>query len=259
MNPRRANLDAVILPSGEIFVEGGAKDIRNDCTGVKKAEMFDPEDMTDSPVGSWRVLPEAQEVRNYHSVALLMPNGAVWVAGSNFNSATGLGNRNLWIEIFEPWYFCHRRPTIAETPDTLRLGERFVIRSNDAARIGRVILIRCGTCTHNFNPDQRLVELSFEHEAPDRLIAWPPNSASVAIPGCYLLFIVTNARVPSTGHFVRVIAADSGLRVEWPPDWLRELEFRVTLDPRLLDLVRRLIRPPEDDGRNVDRRGMLTP
>jgi hypothetical protein len=34
----------------------------------------------------------AERVRGYHSVALLMPDGAVWVAGSNFNAMPGLAN-----------------------------------------------------------------------------------------------------------------------------------------------------------------------
>ncbi len=41
MNPERNNLDAVILPTGEVFVEGGAKNFDDDGTGVKVAEMFD--------------------------------------------------------------------------------------------------------------------------------------------------------------------------------------------------------------------------
>lgn len=46
------------------------------------------------------VLPTSPVVRGYHSVALLMPDGAVWVAGSNFDGGPGIGNRELRIEIF---------------------------------------------------------------------------------------------------------------------------------------------------------------
>ena len=201
-NPPRNNLDAVILPTGEIFVEGGVKDTMDDDTGVKKAEMFDPEDLSDSPVGTWRVLPEAKEVRNYHSVALLMPNGAVWVAGSDIDSKTGLGNRNLTIEIFEPWYFCQQRPIIEDCPDITNTGSSFIIRTHDAYNVRKVVIVRCGSCTHNFNPDQRLVELSFESKGITRLIVHS-SSTSVLIPGYYLLFIITGKRVPSKGKFIQ--------------------------------------------------------
>jgi hypothetical protein len=205
VNPRRENLDAVMLPTGEIFVGGGVKSGNSDATGVKKAEMFDPEDTSGSPVGTWRVLPEAQEVRNYHSVALLMPNGSVWVAGSDINSGTGLANRNLWIEIFEPWYFCYRRPIIERNSKKVQVGKTLTIVSPDASVVKRVVLIRCGTCTHNFNPDQRLIELQFDYQAPDRIVATAPPRTNVAIPGYYLLFIQDQKRVPSIGRFLQIL------------------------------------------------------
>ena len=71
MNPLRENLDMVILPTGEILVEGGMKNHSDETTGVRKAESYDPSN------GTWRVLPEAGVNRNYHSVALLMPDGAI--------------------------------------------------------------------------------------------------------------------------------------------------------------------------------------
>src|SRR5207244_6757159 len=54
VNPRRENLDGVILPTGEVFIEGGVKDPNNDATAVKRGELFNPEMMT------WQVLPEAE-------------------------------------------------------------------------------------------------------------------------------------------------------------------------------------------------------
>jgi len=227
VNPDRNNLDAVLLPTGEVFIEGGAKNIRDDATGVKVAEMFDPEDPSGQPLGTWRNLPMAQEVRNYHSVALLMPNGAVWVAGSNFDSSTGLGNRNLWIEIFEPWYFCHRRPRITSVDPSVCAGDSFDVYTDDSSRIDRVVLVRAGSSTHNFNPDQRLIECAFEVASPTRLeVQAPPNNA-VAPPGTYLVFVLTDDRVPSEGEFIKVCQGTSSPpRPDWPDwldDWVLEL------------------------------------
>jgi hypothetical protein len=248
VNPRRANLDAVILPTGEVFIEGGAKDGNSDSTGVKQAEMFDPEDTAGSVAGTWRVLPEAQEVRNYHSVALLMPNGAVWVAGSNIDSKTGLGNRNRWIEIFEPWYFCHPRPRIQSAPERVCAGETFTIRTPHAGTIQRVVLVRAGTCTHNFNPDQRLIELTFRFKAPDLLVAVAPPNSHLAIPGYYLLFVLNGRRVPSTGRFIQICPPRRRFRFELDDIWLevirwvvRELrQQRVVFTPLLLALLKAL-------------------
>ncbi len=182
------------------------------------------------------MLPQAQEVRNYHSVALLMPNGAVWVAGSNFNSATGLGNRNLWIEIFEPWYFCHPRPQITAVDPSVCAGSSFDVYTSNTSKIDQVVMVRAGSCTHNFNPDQRLVECEFEVKSATRLsVQAPPNNA-VAPPGRYLVFVLTDKRVPSEGKFIKLCQGTATApRPAWPPwldDWILEvLRWRLRPTP----------------------------
>jgi hypothetical protein len=58
-----------------------------------------------------------------------MPDGAVWVAGSNFGANPSLGNGELGIEIFEPWYFCGPRRQSADAPGEACHGEEFEIAS----------------------------------------------------------------------------------------------------------------------------------
>ena len=147
---------------------------------MRAPESYDP------ATGAWRVLPESPIVRGYHSTAILMPDGAVWVAGSNFNAASGIGNRELRIEIFEPWYFCGRRPSITDAAPAARHGEDVEIRTPDAADIKRVVLVRCGSVTHNFNSDQRHVTLEFKRGAGDVILARIPDQPNVAIVGYYL-------------------------------------------------------------------------
>ena len=221
MNPLRENLDMVILPTGEILVEGGMKNHSDETTGVRKAESYDPSN------GTWRVLPEAGVNRNYHSVALLMPDGAVWVAGSNFACQSGLGNRELRIEIFRPWYWCWDRPTITETRKSVCLGDRFEIQTPDADRINRVAIVRCGSCTHNFNPDQRYVGLNFAVNKGGFLEVRLPTDSRVAIPGYYLLFIIDEDGVPSKGEFLRV--CKRRFIVDWDHWWRDRL--RLVLGP----------------------------
>jgi Galactose oxidase-like, Early set domain len=169
VNPVRENADSVILPTGEILIEGGLKVGSSDATGVTSPELFDP------TTSARQVLPHSPVVRGYHSTALLMPNGAVWVASSNFNANPGLSNRELRIEIFEPWYFCGRRPTITDAPPRARHGDEVQILTPDAATVTRVVLVRAGTVTHNFNPDQRHVTLEFRRGEADSIIAERPQ------------------------------------------------------------------------------------
>jgi hypothetical protein len=255
-NPRRENLDAVMLPTGEVFIEGGVKNPNDDATAVKRGELFDPD------TGGWKVLPEAERPRQYHSVALLMPNGAVFVAGSNFNSSTGLANRELRVEIFEPWYFCGRRPVITDATTRACHGERIEIRTPNPAGVASVVLVRSGSVTHNFNPDQRHITLDFEHDKGDVLVASIPSNAAVAIPGYYLLFILDAERRPSEGRFIHICRA-SIRTTRWPWDdfwrWLHaELQNRFGLSP---DDVRRLRReltvPASPTRRRLETTGPL--
>ena len=239
VNPVRENADSIILPTGEIFVEGGMKNGRDDATGVRAPETFNP------ATGTWRVLPATAIVRGYHSTALLMPNGAVWVAGSNFNANSGIANRELRIEIFEPWYFCGRRPSITDAPPKASHGDAIEIRTPDAADVKKVVIVRCGTVTHNFNSDQRHITLDFKRDKGDVILAQVPAQPNVAIVGFYLLFVIDSTGRPSIGRFIQIIKGRRRPRRPW---WERlgELmrEGRLPLPEELRSLQREALGLP---------------
>jgi hypothetical protein len=95
--PIRRHSNAVILPTGEIFVSGGidmteseVMDLRlpqSDSRSVLDPEMYNPF------TNKWKWLNDPPMknggARNYHSVALLMPDGRVWVAGSDKDARQG--------------------------------------------------------------------------------------------------------------------------------------------------------------------------
>ena len=242
VNPVRENADAVILPTGEILIEGGLKSGSNDSTGVRAPELFNP------ATGTWRVLPASDIVRGYHSTAILMPNGAVWVAGSNFNAFSGLANRELRIEIFEPWYFCGRRPTITNAAPKACHGDDVEITTPDAADIQRVVMVRCGTVTHNFNPDQRHITLDFSRAKGDVILARIPSDPNVAIVGYYLLFVIDSTGRPSTGRFIQICPGHRRHPPWLDDDWLDWLRGLVRDGRRLAaDDIRRLRRDMSED------------
>ena len=70
----RKLLCPIILPNGKVLMIGGSS-LANE-NPVYIPEMFDP------VTGSWTSLPAASVPRVYHSVALLLPDGSVWTAGS---------------------------------------------------------------------------------------------------------------------------------------------------------------------------------
>ena len=71
---RRKYLLPVILPNGKCVVFGGSEKHWDLPTNIP--EMFDPQTQT------WQLLPTASIDRVYHSVALLLPDARVWLAGS---------------------------------------------------------------------------------------------------------------------------------------------------------------------------------
>jgi hypothetical protein len=203
-NRKRLTCNAVILPTAEILIVGGVEDRDHDSTGVLDPEMLHRE------AGAWKWKAErlapASVVRNYHSTALLMPDGRVWTAGGNVDAKPGwIKVRHREVEIYEPWYCCEERPRIFGWPSAARAAQRVLVRVWSRNPIARLALVRAGSATHAFNPDQRYVGLSeVRLESNDLYIGQVPSS-DIAIPGYYLLFACTDRNVPSQGVFMQIL------------------------------------------------------
>lgn len=229
--PLRHHLCAVILPTGQVFVTGGTEtdgdDEDRDLGAVRQGEVYNPGIDWDSStylpgVGEWSVVERATVRRHYHSSALLLPDGAVWTAGSN-GDGTG---RELRIELYRPPYMGQvNRPRIEESPAAVTYRSTFSVRMPGAASIRRVALMRNGTVTHAFDGDQRYVDLEFTVAGEDSLSVVAPPDPSVAPPGYYMLWAIDldadgNPRPCHQARFVhvggisvRITAAGCGLQL----------------------------------------------
>jgi hypothetical protein len=227
-SPRRMNGLAVVLPTGEVFFTGGVDgklvESTDPDTGFRRHDWQTPDQATpgqpasgqtpeifDTHQNVWRVLngpdDHAQRVRNYHSVALLQADGSVWVSGSDKDAGRGAqpppaGAADHSIEIFYPWYYSDPdRPEILDMPDRFLTGTTFSLRSTqvDQDRIQRVVLVRCGSVTHAFNGDQRLLSLEHRRVGGDSLDVVAPPNGWVAPSGLYFVFTVNDRGLPSKG------------------------------------------------------------
>jgi hypothetical protein len=194
----------MLLPTGDVLVCGGCAVFRTDAAVVLEPELYHPA-RTGQP-DNWEALPAAAVPRNYHSVALLIPDGRVWTAGSNHNGLQGRENLEPRIEILEPPYFgLPNRPQITAAPASILPGAQFLVATPQANLIDRVAILRTSSVTHAFSSDQRYIGLDFQVQADQLSVLAPPNN-DIAPPGYYLLFIVDNAGLPSQGFTIGMTA-----------------------------------------------------
>lgn len=177
---------AVLLPDGNVFVCGGIQRTNSPCA------------MFRSNTEGWSSMAALPSIRDYHSVALLLPSGKVAMAGWN----------NTAIEIFSPPYlFRGPRPTISSAPDSVHHGQNFVIESPDASTIARVVLVRPMAVTHQTDTEQKVLEMPYvrDHTHPTRLTVTAPNGGhphSLAQQGYYMMFALNLFGVPSVAKWI---------------------------------------------------------
>ena len=216
MSAGRIEMNAVILPDGKVLLLGGSVNDESAATASLAADLFDSATGTMSSAGA-EIYP-----RLYHSVALLLPDGRVWVAGGN----PARGSYEQHIEIYSPAYLFTTdaggatvpavRPTISFAPATIGYGSTFDVQTADASNIRSVALVRPGSSTHAFDMDQRMVGLSFVASGGVLTINEPP-SGNIAPPGYYMLFLLNNAGVPSIASFVQVAPTTSDFSMSATP------------------------------------------
>lgn len=203
MSQPRIEMTATMLPTGKILTVGGSLNDEDTSTASLQADLYDTATNTMGSAGS-NAFP-----RLYHSVALLLPDATVWVAGGNPTR----GTFEPHVEIYTPPYLFNpdgsaaTRPSITTvSPNVVGYGTAFSVTTPDAANIASVVLMKDGASTHAFNMEQRLVGLTFTAGSGVLNVTGPPNG-NVAPPGYYLLFLINNAGVPSVAQFVQVSTA----------------------------------------------------
>jgi hypothetical protein len=182
----------VVLPDGNVLAVGGATtvDVENG-NGPKAAEMWN------ATTETWSTMASMQFSRNYHSTALLLPDGRVLASGGDYSFADNA-------EIYSPPYlFKGARPVIDGAPATAGYSETIVVDTDEAASISSVVLIALGSATHTLNSDQKYVPLTFTKQAGELSVTMPGNG-NIATPGYYMMFIVDGNGVPSVSSMLRL-------------------------------------------------------
>lgn len=220
----RRQHNATVLADGTVLVTGGLSSgagLVDLNAGVYAAELWNPS------TGAWRELASAAVTRQYHSVALLLPDGRVLTGGGGIcGDCFNVGYLRKDFEIFSPPYLFRKdgsgqlatRPTINSVPARINYAQGFAINTSNSAAIRKVGLVRLGAPTHGQDQDQRYVPIGYT-AGPNVLNATAPANANIAPPGYYMLFVVDDQGVPSVASMIQVSepsgGTGTGLRAEY--------------------------------------------
>ena len=198
MKSSRQFHNSVVLPDGKVFITGGQTRGASftDDNSVLTPEMFDPATLTFTRL-TGNVIP-----RNYHSVALLLPDATV------FNGGGGLCgyciSNHFDGQIYTPQYLLGggARPVINSVSQaSVPVGGKFTATTNTA--VTQWSLIRYGSNTHSIDTDQRRVPLTPTAAGLTYSFTLPADSG-VVLPGYYMLFALTSGGVPSVAKTMKV-------------------------------------------------------
>ncbi|KAJ8463198.1 hypothetical protein ONZ45_g17667 [Pleurotus djamor] len=230
----RSMANLIFLPTGKVLCVNGA---RTGTAGYGNQSFAIGQSYADNPVFTPTVydpnapagqrwnrdgLGSSNIPRMYHSSALLLPDGSVFISGSNPNSDVNVGEGIKYpteyrTERFYPLYYNERRPQPVGLLKQLTYGGlSFDVTLNSDDLFGNVeniknatvALVRTGFSTHAMNMGQRYLQLESTYtgyrngSAILHVSQLPPNPAIFA-PGPALIFVVVNG-VPSVGAMIMV-------------------------------------------------------
>ncbi|MFC9603128.1 galactose oxidase-like domain-containing protein [Streptomyces niveus] len=199
-------LSSVIMPDDTVFTSGGSSDYRGrSASDILKAQFYDPRTNT------FKKAADPTVGRNYHSEALLLPDGRVATFGSDplFDDAdnTKLGTFEQRVEIYTPPSLEGERekarPVLGEGPTELDQNGRATFRTENSQRIETARLMRPSAVTHSTDVEQRSIDLALTKRGGSVTVDVPSDPTLVP-PGWYMLFVTDEAGVSSEAKWIQV-------------------------------------------------------
>ncbi len=199
----RSFANGVALPDGQVLVVGGqATPVAFTDTAARMApELWNP------ATGRWTMLAPMAVPRNYHSVALLLPDGKVFVGGGGLCTNCTTTN-HLDGEIFTPPYLLNAdgteraRPQITTAPTAAAVGSTIAVMT--ASPVTKFSLMRMSTVTHTVNTDQRRIPLTATSVSGTTATLKLPTDPGILVPGNYMLFAINDSGVPSVSSTILI-------------------------------------------------------
>ncbi len=196
----RSFANAVMMPNGEAFAVGGntsGKRFSDDGT-ILTPEIWNP--LTQQ----WRAVADHSVPRNYHAVALLMPDGRVFSGGGGL---CGCSADHADHQVYSPGYLFNAdgslaaRPTITDAPDVSTFGMTLDIAA--VPDIQRFTMIKMSGTTHAYNTDVRFLNVPFSGNNGNYQLTLESNP-NVLTPGYWMLFALNAQGTPSVAKVIQI-------------------------------------------------------
>lgn len=201
MKYARQFANSVILPTGEVMVIGGnTSGLKfNDTGSILSPEIWNP------VTGQWREATDMSVPRNYHSLALLLPDGRVWSGGGGL-SGNSADHRDAQIYT-PPMLFAADgsaavRPSISQAPSYIGNGTVFSVQATPG--VTKFSFIKMSSQTHSMNTDLRYLNLPFTETAPGIYSVTAHSNPYVMTPGYWMLFAIGENGAYSESKIIQV-------------------------------------------------------
>lgn len=185
----------MMLPNGKVMA---LSQLSNDFGFKKFLEVWDP---ASESWGAMAKLDEKNELSLLNN-AVLLKDGTILVLGYG----EGLTPK---ASIYSPPYLFNssdqlaERPTILSAPAKAAYGREVTVKHESVSPISRVTLIKTSRVERGKSVGSRFIELAFDDIA-DGVSVKLPESANAAPPGHYVMYLLDNKGVPSSGHIIRI-------------------------------------------------------
>jgi hypothetical protein len=207
-------LNAVITPDDTVFTSGGSRDYRGKrASDILGAQIYHPDSNTFTRAAAPSV------GRDYHSEALLLPDGRIAVFGSNplfaDKADTQPGVFEQRIEVYTPPYLYGKhaagRPELGgdagngqDTTVEVSRGGTATVPAADPAGIRTVRLMRPSAVTHVTDVEQRSIAIDRVRRGKGSISFTVPEDPSLVPSGWYMLFVTDRRGTPSKAVWLHV-------------------------------------------------------
>lgn len=198
----RSFSNSVMLPNGEVMVVGGntSGEFFSDVGAVMTPEIWNPDS------GQWRGVADMSVPRNYHSLAMLLPDGRVWSGGGGLSGDALTDHQDA--QVFTPPQLFNAdgtpavRPVITAAPD--RIGPASIFTVNASAGVQYFSAISMSAQTHSVDTGLRHVRFTHTNPSPGVYAVTAPPSINVLTPGYWMMFAVDANGVWSVARILQV-------------------------------------------------------